>query len=272
MYYNLKQTNNIYDNLKELISAIDRVLYLKPLNSETITNSQVIVLHNFIAVLVENKEDNKKFLKNSYSELLDTTNEFYNYFKAMVDLKPSDSIVSNYNEYFYDLNELRTILLILENKLVTRAIDSLESYQLTLLKSETGYLSDDRFLFDKAYIYISNIMFQLNSITQIANNPNVKSSDKLSKLEDLYKYIIDDTKIKKHLFNDAYEELVIPVLLARDYYKNTNHTVLKRDLEIKLFELLKKLQKLQFRYSHIKNNVDKILKMILNNQPVILKF
>lgn len=115
-------------------------------------------------------------------------------------------------------------------------------------------------------------MFQLNSITQITNNPNVKSSDKLSKLEDLYKYIIDDTKIKKHLFNDAYEELVIPVLLARDYYKNTNHTVLKRDLEIKLFELLKKLQKLQFRYSHIKNNVDKILKMILNNQPVILKF
>lgn len=272
MYDNLKNTNNMYDNLKELISAIDRVLYSRPLNSENITNSQVTALHGFIAILMKNENDNKEFIKNSYYELLDTTNKFYNYFKANVDLKPSDSIVSNYNEYFYDLKELRVILLILENKLVTRAFDSLESYQLTLLKSETGYLSDDRFLFDKAYIYINNITLQLNSITQIANNPNVKSIDKLSKLENLYKYIIDDTKIKKHLFADAYEELVVPVLLARDYYKNTNHTVLTKDLEIELFELRKKLNNLKSRYLYIKNNIDKILKMILNNQPVILKF
>lgn len=262
----------MYNSLKELISAIDKVLYLKPLNFENITNSHVTTLHNFIAILIENKDDNKKILKTSYSELLDTTNKFYNYFKATVDLKPSESIVSNYNEYFTDLKKLRTILLILENKLATRAIDTLEKYQLTLLKSETGYLSDDKFSFDSVYIYITNIIFQLSSITQITNNPNVKPGDKLSKLEDLYKYIISDTEIKKHLFTDAYEELVVPVSLARDYYKNTNSAILKRDLEIKLFELLKKLQKLQFRYSYIKNNVDKILKMILNNQPVILKF
>ena len=45
-------------------------------------------------------------------------NKFYNYFKAAVDLKPSESIVSNYNEYFTDLKKLRTVLLILEKVLM----------------------------------------------------------------------------------------------------------------------------------------------------------